>query len=247
MGGSVALLASPAGAGPALTAAGTEFVLTLADGRVLRGAALVGATLLIGIDGRAAELTIAAVEPDRAAVNGPILLHDFRVSVGQAPPTPFCAPDAEGRRLGFPVPDGQGGFTLACTSGAIGKCIRWGYRPWDERPGGPPLAALHQACVHLARADYGGDGQSFTQDGTLIDLYDRFGIQQPANAPGLSFEAAWGSAGALCVARPRLAERISLAALAERYPKLQGRLGPAACTEAAARADPAALLFNRSR
>jgi ADYC domain len=45
--------------------------------------------------------------------------------------------DAEGRSLGFPVPDGRGGFDLACTSGAVGKCIRWGYRLWEEEPGGP--------------------------------------------------------------------------------------------------------------
>ena len=32
---------------------------------------------------------------------------------------------------------------LTCTSGAIGKCIRWGYRHWEEQSGGPPLRALH--------------------------------------------------------------------------------------------------------
>ena len=37
------------------------------------------------------------------------------------------------------------------------KCVRSGYRPWDEQPGGAPLRALHQACIHMMRADYGGE------------------------------------------------------------------------------------------
>jgi hypothetical protein len=30
----------------------------------------------------------------------------------------------------------------------------------------------------MTRADYGGGGATATRDGTRIDLYDRFGIQQ---------------------------------------------------------------------
>ena len=58
--------------------------------------------------------------------------------------------------------------------------------------------------------------------------------------------AAWGTDGATCVARPRIAENISLEQLAERYPRLKPRLGPVTCTEESAMRDPAALLFNRS-
>jgi ADYC domain len=229
-----------------LTAEGTELVLTTVDGRTMRSGDLVGARLALGAQGRAIEVTIAGVEEDLAAVGGRVLLHRFEVADRSGQPTALCAPDAEGRSLGFPVPDGRGGFDLTCSSGAIGKCIRWGYRPWDERPGGPPLRALHRACVHMTRADYGGDGSSATRDGTMISVCDRFGVQPCAGDSPAAFEAAWGVEGATCVARPRLADIISLRQLAERYPRLRGRVGAATCNEDAALADAAALLFNRS-
>src|SRR4051794_40525501 len=141
--------ACPAGAEPheGLTAVGTEFVLTTASGRVLRGADLAGATLGIASGGKQLEVTIDSVEEDRRAIGGRVLLYHLTARGADGTTAELCAPDAEGRRFGFPVPDGHGGFALTCTSGAVGKCIRWGYRPWDEQPDGPPLAALHQACV----------------------------------------------------------------------------------------------------
>jgi ADYC domain len=173
-------------------------------------------------------------------------LHHFLVKDETGRPLDMCAPDAEGRSLGFPVPDGHGGFELTCTSGAVGKCIHWGYRPWEEQPGGPPLAALHQACVHMARADYGGDGHATTREGMLIYWCDRFGIHLCGeDVPG-AFEAARGWNGAICVARPRITDNVSLEQLAERYPRLKSHLGPAACSKDGAMRELAALLFNRS-
>ena len=162
---------------PGLTVDGTEFVLTTADGRILRSPDLVGATLKIGGAGGVTNLTIQSVEEDRDAKGGQVMLHHFVVQSEGGAAADLCAADATGRSLGFPIPDGRGGFDLICTSGAVGKCIRWGYRPWEERPGGPSLRALHQACTRMVRADYGGDGQATTRDGMMIDLYDRFGIQ----------------------------------------------------------------------
>ena len=244
----IAALPATASAQPSLRAEGTEFVLTTADGRTLKSADLQGATLKIGSAGREIEVTITSVEEDPRAVGGPVLLHHFAVKDRTGRAADLCEPDASGRSLGFPVPDGHGGFELTCTSGAIGKCIRWGYRSWEEAPGGPPLRALHQACVHMARADYGGDGRASKRDGTLIDMYDRFGIQTPRREVAMSFEAAWGVDGAICVARPRIPENASLEDLGERYPHLKAHLGPAAlCTEEIAMHDPRALLFNRSR
>ena len=46
------LLASPIHAQPQVAVEGTEFVVTLADGRTLRSADLVGATLKIGGEGK---------------------------------------------------------------------------------------------------------------------------------------------------------------------------------------------------
>jgi ADYC domain len=229
-----------------LTAEGTELVLTTADGRTMRSGSLVGAKLRIGAPGHEIEVTIASVEEDLRAVGGRVLLHRFEVADRSGKPAALCAPDADGRSLGFPVPDGHGGFDLTCTSGAIGKCIRWGYRPWDEQPRGPPLQAMHRACVHMTRADYGGDGSSATRDGTMISVCDRFGVQPCGPDSPVAFEAAWGVEGATCVARPRIPDIVSLRRLAERHPRLRGRVGPDACNEDAALADAAALLFNRS-
>jgi hypothetical protein len=230
-----------------LTVEGTEFVLATPDGGTLRSPDLIGATLKIRAQGRPIEITIQGVEVDRYAVGGRVVLHRLVAKDDSGKSVDLCTPDAEGRNHGFPVPDGRGGFDLTCSSGAVGKCIRWGYRHWEEQPGGPPLRALHRACVHMARADYGGDGTPSTRDGTLIDIHDRVGIQRFDREVRMAFEAAWGVDGAVCVARPRIAENISLAQLAERYPHLAPHLGPDSCTEDSAMRDPAAVLFNRSR
>ena len=112
-------------------------------------------------------------------------------------------------------------FNVTCSSGAIGKCVRLGYKPWKRLPDGTALWDHHQACVRMMRADYCGDGQSFTRDGTLIDLYDRLGLQKDEPAPGMRFEAGWGKDGAICVARARIPEKVTLEELARRCP---GRL-----------------------
>jgi hypothetical protein len=230
----------------ALTAVGTEFVLTTPAGRILRSADLVGATLGIAVAATQVEVTITSVEEDADAIGGRVLLHRFVVADEAGRAVDLCTPDADGRSLGFPVPDGHGGFDLTCTSGAIGKCIRWGYRPWEEQPGGPPLAALHAACVHMARADYGGDGRATTRADTLIYWCDRFGVHPCGEDVPAAFEAGWGRDGAVCVARPRIRENVSLEQLADRYPRLRPHLGSAACNEDSARGDPEALLFNHS-
>jgi hypothetical protein len=95
----------------------------------------------------------------------------------------------------------------------------------------------------MVRADYAGDGIGHTRNGTLIDLFDRLGIQQPGDSPPgrtLAFEAAWGPEGAVCVRRMRIPELLSLEELATRYPQLAEKTGPA-CSEKVN-----ALLWNRS-
>src|SRR5215510_11569816 len=230
-----ARLAMPASAQTALTVDGTEFLLSLPAGRTLRSADLVGATLTIAAGSAPVEITIKRV-----------VLHHFVVIDATGRQADLCRPDATGRSLGFPVPDGRGGFDLACTSGAVGKCIRWGYRPWDEQPGGPPLKALHRACIHMTRADYGGDDHPTAREGTLVHVCDRFGVRPCLKDVPLLFEAAWGANGATCVARPRIADNVSLEELGERYPALRPHLGPAACSQESAPQNPDALLFNRS-
>jgi ADYC domain-containing protein len=99
-------------------------------------------------------------------------------------------------------------FTFACENGAISKCIGWGYKPWASRDG-KPLTELHQACTRMARADYCGDGRSHTYQDNIIDMYDQFGVltRTPEGSadwdPTLTFEAAWGPEGALCMEHTR--------------------------------------------
>ena len=130
----------------------------------------------------------------------------------------FCSMAPDGTVAGFPLagrwtPDGQHlrdatSFTITCTSGASGKCVRFGYKPW-RMIGAESLWDYHQTCVRIVRADYGGDGSPHTRDGTLIDIFDRLGIQRSDRDPDLTFEAAWGPDGAVCVRRTRLAEVLS--------------------------------------
>jgi ADYC domain len=224
-----------------------EFVLRLEDGRALRREALIGLTLRLTSQQGEMEVRIVEVDEDATATGGAVPLYRLSTrSPGQERSDDLCQPDARGRRAGFPMPDGSGGFSFTCTSGAEAKCVLMGYRPGEKREN-VPLRELHQACVHMFRADYGGDDRPTTRNGTSIDLYDRFGIQHADMADGMRFEAGWGAKGAICVAHPRIAENITLEELAERYPRLAGHLGPQACSEEAARVDPQALLFNRSR
>jgi hypothetical protein len=77
-------------------------------------------------------------------------------------------------------------FTFACTgSGVAAKCARsWGYKPWVTdlkesvwtkngfQDQNVSLKPFYDACLIAARADYCQDGQSFTKNGTLVDLFD---------------------------------------------------------------------------
>jgi hypothetical protein len=245
---------------------GTEFVLHADHGPVLRGESLVGTLFTLRTDQGDQPIRIDGFHRESTA-RGTVALYRFSVPEPESGAwMPLCSPDVLGRRTGFPVPDGSGAFSVTCTSGAEGKCILLGYRPWEERPGGIPMRDLYRACIHLIRADYGGDGRPATRDGTVIDVYDRFGIQSPSHffptsatsrpvrpdagaaaAAAMTFEAAWGPDGALCVAHPRIPANVSLADLARRYPGLRDRVGPAACTEDGMKAEPRAILFNRSR
>jgi hypothetical protein len=233
---------------------GTAFKVTMSDGRVLRSPDLVGAVLTIARGGEPVRLRIDAVERDRVARREELWLHDLSVQAADGSWQKLCQPAADGRRQGFPLagrshpPGGHfemaeaGVFELTCTSGAESKCVRFGYLPWT----GEQELALYNACLHMVRADYCGDGTPHTRDGTPIDPYDKFGIRTRALSPGMEFEAAWGADGAICVRRVRVPEVYSLDALRAEC----ARLGPEdvgeSCTEARVSQNPAALMMNRS-
>jgi hypothetical protein len=254
----VAVHAGEAEAARKVEVVGTTFRITTADGRVLTGAGLIGAVLTLDdSSGRRLSVRIDTVRPDPKDPTGETFLHTFMVrDEASGAWANLCTPDADGLAAGFPLSGiwTAGGehvasheaFGLSCTSGAIGKCVRMGYRPWQTGPDGASLRAHHQACVRMVRADYCGDGTGHTRDGTPINVYDRLGIQAADPAPDMRFEAAWSADGAVCVRQVRVAEAGSLAALVRSCPRrLAGKVG-AACTEEAVLRSGATLLLNAS-
>src|SRR4051794_6533000 len=147
--------------------AGTQFRVSLISGRLLDSSALVGAVLNLALpEGTTGHVRIEQVEKDSKDPDGDIFLH--RLLVAEAPTNwvDLCSPDVSGGRWAFPLRgqwnnEGQrtseSGFTLICASGAIGKCVRFGYKPWKTSSVGTSLAAYHTACVKAVRADYCGN------------------------------------------------------------------------------------------
>lgn len=241
---------------------GTNFRVRLVSGKLLSGPDLVGTTLSLTQVGDAAprNVLIESVKVDPMDPDHEILLyHMLAVDSATGKTEELCGLNPDGERWGFPVRgqwDAQGrhisdaGYTLTCSDGAQGKCVRFGYKPWKTLANGTRLADYHQACVRLVRADYCG-GHGTTRDGMLIDIYDTIGIQDPdpkAAAAGVRFEAAWTPAGAVCVAHTRVPEHITLEQLSKECPRLQGHLGEEVCSEAQAKLlFPKVLLYNKSR
>jgi hypothetical protein len=180
-------------------------------------------------DGRCSSVRyrIAGGQPDAARSTMPghgdnhdIWLYDIEYTGADEGSEPdwqsVCQPDSHGGARAMFL-DGQwradgswdpSGHTIACTSGVLAKCARnWGYKPWKElrtsRGSLISLQPLHQACTRAARADYCGDGASHTRDGTLIDLFDRYGLNVREQVDGFSIEAGFNVDGAAWVARPR--------------------------------------------
>jgi hypothetical protein len=129
-----------------------------------------------------------------------------------------CPADTDGRRVAIPLAatwDEHGDriestslFTFGCTTGVIAKCYRWGYRPWLTSYGAN-MATMHWTCTRLARADYCGNGQSHTLDGTWINVWDNLPYPGPIQKHGLLpplgmvFEAGWDTGGAVCLSHTR--------------------------------------------
>jgi hypothetical protein len=157
---------------------------------------------------------------------------------GDGQPIPLCPGGARATALAGTW-DAQGTFhasttqfSFTCGNGAVEKCVRWGYRPWDSalKSDATTIASLapyHQTCIRAAMADYCGDGRSFTSDGTVVDVYDR-DFSDP-DMPTVGFitashvfdlEAMFDSAGAYHVRHTRHPE---LAALSDPQAACPGR------------------------
>lgn len=236
---------------------GTRIRVRKADGAWATLNELIGAILVAHSDGGVQErYRIDGNEEYESDQTDRLLFYQFSI---QNPKTGkwenLCKPDREGRRLGFPMTgywDERGrhvrsanDFSITCTGGTIGKCVLMGYLPWNQSAGGSDPWKLHQACVRMMRADYCGNGNPHTRDGTLIEIWDREGIQVDTSVPDLTFEAAWNENGAVCLERTRISEVTSEEEiLAECPEELEGRIGTQRCRESFD--DPSVLILNRS-
>ena len=202
-----------------IEADGPDLVLKLDDGRILRREALVGLRLVLATrDGRAD----VRISEFRGHGCGQPPAARFRSTLSPwSAPTPLPAISVSPTRTG----DGPASRSRTAPEGSASPARaapKASARSWDIAPGTPGTgfhsADLHRACIHMFRADYGGDDHPSTRNGTLVDVSDRFGIQKPEMPAGLEFEAAWGPDGAVCVAHPRIAANISLEDLAASTP-----------------------------
>ncbi len=250
------------------------------NGVTVRGTALAGA-LIYGdaTDGTQTvevEYRIATIQAELSAHDPTNTGNTFLYRVEQFATDTWvdaCDLDEDGRQAAIPiamtwnttadrVPSATH-FTFGCTSAAIGKCYRWGYRPWLTGYGGADFSAMHQTCTRTARADYCGDGSSFTEDGTSINIWDRLPAPGPIQKHGLLpplgylFEAGWNTEGAVCLSRTRwlLNDLLNLEIgnlCPDRLipPTILGGIviGGAVCdtVNAVLQQDPDALIFNQS-
>ena len=203
-----------------MTLAGSELVLVDGSGAlVTSGTGLTGATIPTDLaSGETIDLTIRAVTYDASKS---VYLYDVsypNAKSGKAEPLcgqvsgkPVLALALTGRyddETGASITDGNY-FTFACVDAAIGKCAYWGYHPAKSRTEclgneckARALAPWHQACIHMVRADYCGDGTPHTRDGTTINIWDNLGIEQP-DPSAWEMEAEWMADGARCIRHTR--------------------------------------------
>lgn len=121
---------------------------------------------------------------------------------------PICDADSSGNHTAIPLKDltvdpftgdmatRKDTLYLACTSGAVGKAITWGYKPWER-----PLSDFTVA-TRMVRADYCYDGMSWTETGMPIQVRDKYNINTFLYANDLT-EVVWTKTGAACINTPR--------------------------------------------
>ncbi|MBC8073944.1 MAG: pentapeptide repeat-containing protein, partial [Deltaproteobacteria bacterium] len=183
---------------------GTQLVGTDADGQPIVGAAWVGAILEASVGDERIALRITAVERDAedASIEWYSLEYHGASLCADGGHGLFLAGvwDETGARHDALAGDAEIAYSFSCSNGALAKCVDWGYAP--DAVG----ADAHQSCTRMVRADYCGDGQAHTADGTLIDVFDTLDVQRSDTSVDLAFEAGWGPNGAVCVSRARYTE-----------------------------------------
>jgi pentapeptide MXKDX repeat protein len=189
---------------------GSQLAGTTSGGQPVSGSGLVGATLAgLLSDGGSLTLRITSAQT-LAAPNKQVWAYGLEAQTDTGW-QPLCGTQEGVPVLAIPLTglwnyaSGVAGggswsasgnaFTFGCRGTALAKCVELGYKPTSS-VGGTSLRHHHQACTRMLRADYCGDGTSWTTDGTPVNLYDALGIQSDAAA--WLVDAEWTPNGAVC-------------------------------------------------
>lgn len=105
------------------------------------------------------------------------------------------------------IADQPGWITLACAGSAAAKMALLGYGPNARFVAStpPPSVDRRQATLKMLTADYCGDGHSYTVDGTPLDWENSAGTVGRYDVPS-ALEAIWTADGARCLDTPRLVD-----------------------------------------
>ena len=192
---------------------GTNLYIQAQDGELLSGVQLDKSKFVFDIFETSKQRDVQAKIRDITllAPGSDVWLYDLDVKDGEGAWEPLCLDDQGESTEAILLPDvwdpvtgakvtprPSGALTFACRGAALAKCAEWGYLP-GKVVDGVDLAAHHQACTRLARADYCGDGQSHTVNGTSIHVLDKLGVQGLDTNANFAVEAEWGPEGAVCL------------------------------------------------
>lgn len=93
----------------------------------------------------------------------------------------------------------EGMVHIACASGATGKAANFGYRPYNFGDG------MLDSIVRAIRADYCGDGTSYTAEGENFGVYFD-GMNEPPQGTTEVFEGVFDANGAVCLSQTRISD-----------------------------------------
>jgi hypothetical protein len=177
---------------------GTSLNGTSLNGTSLNGTSLNGSTWT-GTASNGATIPLRIDSAERGpAPNDDVWFYGVSYKTADGGWTPLCDSTSEGQAIAVSGVWGESAsytgsstqFTWACRHKTIAKCVELGYKTWDG------FATQLASCVRLLRADYCGDGSSYTLNGTLLNLYDNVGVQ--TDSEGWQLEAGWTPDGAIC-------------------------------------------------
>jgi hypothetical protein len=168
----------------------------------IAGTTFVGATFQASLySGEKLSIRIAEIA-SLSGENSDVFTYDIRLDREDKHPVCGYEPDGTTAKRALLVPgswdklgawSNTGAVTNACRQAAIAKCVEFGYKSWKGH------ADTHHACVRMLRADYCGDGQTHTVDGTLIKMFDKATFQKrTADDVPWPVDAEWNADGAIC-------------------------------------------------